>query len=138
MGLRPQVGISSSCWKAGRWMNPGYDSLGRGDRTTLPYTGNAGATNSTAPATHATYDSLGRPAVVSDNETTQLDLQFSCGNQPQKQNDPGWFDFHDKILARNPLFIRTSRPCCSLSIINFPPRAIARVANAGMLIDSGR
>jgi len=54
-----------------------YDSLGRPDRTTLPYTGNAGATNSSEPATHTTYDALSRTYQVTDNETTQLNLQFT-------------------------------------------------------------
>jgi len=54
-----------------------YDSLGRPDRATLPYTANSGITSSGAPATHTTYDALGRPTQITDNETTPLNLQFS-------------------------------------------------------------
>lgn len=43
-----------------------YDTLGRPNRAALPYTGTAGQTNSSAPATTTTYDALGRPTLVSD------------------------------------------------------------------------
>ncbi len=54
-----------------------YDSLGRPDRTTLPYQAASGATKSSAPANHTTYDALGRATQIADNETTPLNLQFS-------------------------------------------------------------
>jgi YD repeat-containing protein len=43
-----------------------YDSLGRPNRSTLPYSGNQGQTNSTAPAVATTYDALGRALTVTD------------------------------------------------------------------------
>jgi RHS repeat-associated protein len=43
-----------------------YDSLGRPSRNTLPYSGSAGQTNSTGPATMTTYDALGRPLSITD------------------------------------------------------------------------
>ena len=43
-----------------------YDALGRTYRVTVPFTGTAGQTNSSAPATTTTYDSLSRPLTVTD------------------------------------------------------------------------
>lgn len=43
-----------------------YDSVGHATRSTLPYTGTAGQTSTTAPATTTTYDALGRVKQVSD------------------------------------------------------------------------
>jgi RHS repeat-associated protein len=44
-----------------------YDTDGRPDRTTLPYGGTAGQTNSTAPGTSTVYDALGRKTQVTDS-----------------------------------------------------------------------
>lgn len=44
-----------------------YDSLGRPDRTTLPYAATAGATCSSCPGTTTQYDTLGRPTLVQDS-----------------------------------------------------------------------
>jgi len=44
-----------------------YDSLGRASRTSLPYSGSAGQTNSSAPGTVTTYDALGRTTNTTDS-----------------------------------------------------------------------
>ena len=44
-----------------------YDSLGRPDRTTLPYAAAASTTNSSAPGTSTTYDALNRKTQVADS-----------------------------------------------------------------------
>lgn len=44
-----------------------YDSLGRPDRTTLPYAAAASTTNSSAPGTSTTYDALSRKTLVADS-----------------------------------------------------------------------
>ena len=70
-----------------------YDSAGRSSRTTLPYSGSAGANNPTGPATIATYDSLGRKTQETDasglNLTityTQNDIYESLGPFPTGEN----------------------------------------------------
>jgi RHS repeat-associated protein len=70
-----------------------YDSLGRPRRVTLAYTGTAGQTNSSAPATTTTYDALGRPLKVTDaggGTTTytynQNDVLVVVGPAPSGEN----------------------------------------------------
>ncbi len=43
-----------------------YDIHARQDRSTLPYSGTAGQTSSSAPSTNATFDALGRPTQTTD------------------------------------------------------------------------
>jgi RHS repeat-associated protein len=43
-----------------------YDTLGRPSRTTLPYSGTSGQTNSGAPAVNTTYDAMSRTHTVTD------------------------------------------------------------------------
>ncbi len=43
-----------------------YDSVGRPNRTTMPYSASADTTNSSAPATVTTYDTFSRPLTVVD------------------------------------------------------------------------
>jgi RHS repeat-associated protein len=43
-----------------------YDALGRPNRTTMPYNGTSGQTNSSAPAVATTYDALGRVLSTTD------------------------------------------------------------------------
>lgn len=70
-----------------------YDGLGRASRTTLPYAGTAGATNSTAPATNTTYDALSRRTLVTDSSGkniaytyTQNDTYQTLGPAPTGEN----------------------------------------------------
>jgi len=70
-----------------------YDSLGRVRRVTLPYSGTSGHTNSTAPATTATYDALNRTLSVTDSGNgsasytyTQNDTYISLGPAPTGEN----------------------------------------------------
>jgi len=70
-----------------------YDSLGRPDRTTLPYGGTAGQTNSTGASTNTTYDALGRKIQVTDaggRDTTYSysgnDTYRSAGPAPSGEN----------------------------------------------------
>ena len=44
-----------------------YDSLGRPQKTTLPYSGTAGQTNPSGPGVTTAYDTLNRPTQVSDS-----------------------------------------------------------------------
>ncbi len=43
-----------------------YDNMGRPTRSTMPFSGTAGATNSSAPGKIITYDALSRPLTVAD------------------------------------------------------------------------
>jgi RHS repeat-associated protein len=70
-----------------------YDSLGRLDRVTLPYSGSAGQTSSTAPSTSTTYDSLSRKTQVTDSggrsttyTYTQNDIYRTAGPAPTGEN----------------------------------------------------
>lgn len=57
-----------------------YDSLGRPDRTTLPYAAAASTTNSGAPSTQTTYDALGRKLQVTDSATKSVTYLYSQGD----------------------------------------------------------
>jgi RHS repeat-associated protein len=70
-----------------------YDSLGRTTRTTLPFGGSAGQTNSTAAGKNTYYDALGRKTQVIDsggrNVTftyTQNDAYRTVGPAPSGEN----------------------------------------------------
>ena len=54
-----------------------YDSSGRLDRTTLPYGGTAGQTNSSAPSVNVSYDALGRRYQVSDSAGKIVTFTYS-------------------------------------------------------------
>jgi RHS repeat-associated protein len=54
-----------------------YDSLGRPSKTSLPYSGTAGQTDSSAPGTTTTYDALSRKLTVKDSETTPRTVTFT-------------------------------------------------------------
>jgi RHS repeat-associated protein len=57
-----------------------YDSNGRPDRTTLPYGGTAGQTNSSGPSTNFTYDALGRKYQVTDSGGKTVTFTYSQNN----------------------------------------------------------
>ncbi|MHB8616949.1 MAG: RHS repeat domain-containing protein [Candidatus Acidiferrales bacterium] len=57
-----------------------YDSLGRPSKVTVPYTGTAGQTGGSAPATTATYDALSRPLVTTDGGNGTLTLSYSAND----------------------------------------------------------
>jgi RHS repeat-associated protein len=70
-----------------------YDSVGRASRTTVPYPGSAGQTNSSAPATTMSYDALNRPSQITDGgggsatlSYTQNDVLRTVGPAPQNEN----------------------------------------------------
>ena len=70
-----------------------YDALGRPSRTTLPYTGTAGQTSSSAPAVTTTYDAFGRVLSVTDansGSTTYVysgnDVLVKVGPAPTGEN----------------------------------------------------
>jgi RHS repeat-associated protein len=70
-----------------------YDNLGRPYRTTLPYAGGAGQTNSSAPSTVTAYDALGRGTQVTNSAgqiTTasyiQNDAYQTVGPAPSGEN----------------------------------------------------
>ena len=54
-----------------------YDSLGRPSRTTVPYSGTAGQTSGSAPATTQTYDGLSRPFVTTDGGGGTVTLSYT-------------------------------------------------------------
>jgi RHS repeat-associated protein len=54
-----------------------YDSLGRPSRRTLPYSGAAGQSNSSAPATNVTYDTLGRRTGLTDSGGRSVTFSYS-------------------------------------------------------------
>lgn len=54
-----------------------YDSLGRPSRTTAPYSGTAGQTNGSAPATTQTYDALNRPLVTTDGDGGTVTFSYT-------------------------------------------------------------
>ena len=70
-----------------------FDSLGRPDRTTVPYPGSSGQTSSSAPSTTTIYDALGRPTSVTDSGSgyrdytySQNDTYESAGPAPSGEN----------------------------------------------------
>jgi RHS repeat-associated protein len=70
-----------------------YDALGRPSRITLPYTGTAGQTNSSAPGQSFSYDAMGRIQVVSDSggggtsyRYNQNDVYVNIGPAPTGEN----------------------------------------------------
>jgi RHS repeat-associated protein len=70
-----------------------YDSVGRPNRTTVPYAGTAGQTNASAPSVSTTYDALWRPLSVADaggrNVTyaySQNDILVTAGPAPTGEN----------------------------------------------------
>jgi RHS repeat-associated protein len=54
-----------------------YDSLGRPSKTSLPYSGTAGQTDSSGPGTTITYDALSRKSQVTDSETPARTVTFT-------------------------------------------------------------
>jgi RHS repeat-associated protein len=54
-----------------------YDALGRPNRSTLPYSGTGGQTNSTAPAVSTTYDALGRVLSTTDANSGSTTYVYS-------------------------------------------------------------
>ncbi len=74
-------------------METDYDSLGRVARVTVPYTGVAGQTSSSAPGTTTTYDALSRPLTVTDGgggvtsySYAQNDVLVTVGPAPTGEN----------------------------------------------------
>jgi RHS repeat-associated protein len=72
-----------------------YDVIGRPSRVTLPYSGNAGQTNSSAPAVTTSYDALNRPMAVTDAgggtisyTYPQNDVYQTLGPKPSGENNP--------------------------------------------------
>jgi RHS repeat-associated protein len=72
-----------------------YDIVGRPSKTSLPYSGAAGQTNSSAPGTSTTYDALNRKVQLTDSETpartvtftyTQNDTYRTLGPAPTGEN----------------------------------------------------
>ncbi|MBV9269103.1 MAG: RHS repeat protein, partial [Acidobacteriaceae bacterium] len=70
-----------------------YDTLGRASRVTVPYTGTAGQTNSSAAGVVTTYDPLSRPLTVTDGgggSTTysynQNDVLITVGPAPSGES----------------------------------------------------
>lgn len=57
-----------------------YDSLGRPSKVTVPYSGTAGQTGGSAPATTATYDALSRPLVTTDGGGGTVTLSYSAND----------------------------------------------------------
>jgi RHS repeat-associated protein len=70
-----------------------YDSMGRPSKTSLPYSGSAGQTDSGAPGTSTTYDALSRKYQVTDSAGrsitfayTQNDTYRTVGPAPTGEN----------------------------------------------------
>ncbi len=70
-----------------------YDTVGNVSRATMPYSGTAGQTNSSAPGVAVSYDALGRPLTTTDggNGTvtlvyTQNDVLRKIGPAPSGEN----------------------------------------------------
>ncbi len=70
-----------------------YDSFGRPSRLTMPYSGTAGQTNSSGPATTTTYDAVSRPLTVTDGgggtltyTYNQNDVLIAAGPAPAGEN----------------------------------------------------
>ncbi len=57
-----------------------YDSLGRPSKVTVPYSGTAGQTSGSAPATTTTYDALSRPLVTTDGGNGTVTLSYSAND----------------------------------------------------------
>ena len=57
-----------------------YDSLGRPSKVTVPYSGTAGQTGGSAPATTTTYDALSRPLVTTDGGNGTATLSYSAND----------------------------------------------------------
>ena len=57
-----------------------YDTLGRTNRITVPYSGAAGAGNSSAPATITTYDPASRPLTVTDGGGGTANRSYSAND----------------------------------------------------------
>jgi RHS repeat-associated protein len=53
-----------------------YDGMGRVDRSTLPYSGTAGQTNSSGASVNASYDALGRKASSTDSGGLSITFGF--------------------------------------------------------------
>jgi len=64
-----------------------YDSRGHVSRTSLPYSGSAGQTNSSAPDTAKTYDALGRIIEVTDSGGGYFQYFYSQ-NDVMKEHGP--------------------------------------------------
>jgi len=54
-----------------------YDSLGRPNRTTLPYGGTAGQTNPSAPGKITSYDALGRKTLLTDSGGRNITFTYN-------------------------------------------------------------
>lgn len=65
-----------------------YDSLGRLNRVTLPYSGTAGQTSLSAPSTTRTYDALGRTLGVSDAGNGSTAYSYGTANDVQITRSP--------------------------------------------------
>lgn len=66
-----------------------YDTLGRPDRVTLPYTGTAGQLNSNAPSKTVTYDALDRQTGLQDSPSAGQQIAFSyTGNDVYRSWGP--------------------------------------------------
>jgi RHS repeat-associated protein len=70
-----------------------YDTMGRPNRVTQPYSGTAGQTNSSAPYTSTIYDPLSRPTQITDGGNgnvalsyTQNDVLNTLGPAPTGEN----------------------------------------------------
>ena len=57
-----------------------YDSLGRPSRTTVPYSGTVGQTNSSAPATTTVYDALNRPTTITDGGGGTVNFTYTAND----------------------------------------------------------
>lgn len=62
-----------------------FDSVGRVNRVTLPYSASAGQTNSTIASTSTTYDALSRPLTVTDGGGRTI--TYSYGTVGSQKND---------------------------------------------------
>jgi RHS repeat-associated protein len=58
-----------------------YDALGRIRRTTLPYVGGMGATNTSAPGVTRTYDAVGRVLSITDSGNTSTTISYSQNDE---------------------------------------------------------
>jgi RHS repeat-associated protein len=65
-----------------------YDALGRPSRRTLPYSGPAGQTSSSAPATTTTYDALSRQYLVTDGGNGTVQYSYSQNDASETKGPP--------------------------------------------------